>query len=172
MGHCQTKFAKKTGGGEQGADGADADTQFWRFCRGDAIVMFMWLHWGRGHNVPAHCSALLGEDLRFDVGVGNPSACVTPPRSTKAKKGDGDSEFGSALKMIHSFHDNLMSRLPSSVSSGSPPDATVVAAEAKARITSALSSRIQALEAAKKLVVDASGFEEKIKELAKELLAV
>jgi hypothetical protein len=171
MGACQSQFAKKTGGGERGADGADADTQFWKFCRGDAIVMFMWLHWGRGQNVPAHCSALLDESLRMDVGVAS-AACATPPRSTKVRKSDAvaESDFGSAMKMIGSFHDQLLSRVPSSVSSS--PDATVVAAEAKARITTALSTRIQALEEAKKFVSNTAAFDKKIEALIEELLAV
>lgn len=69
MAAVQTAVVKKTGEGEQGADGQDADTSFWKYCRGDLVVMFMWLHWGRGHNVPAHCSALLQDDCIMDVGA-------------------------------------------------------------------------------------------------------
>jgi len=174
MGACQTNFAKKTGGGERGVDGCDVDLQFWRFCRGDPILMFMWLHWGRGHNVPAHCTALLDDDCRLDIGVGS-STCVTPPRTTKNRKNDAvtDTEFGSALKLLGNFQEQLLSRVPSSVSSS---DSSVVAAEAKARITTALTTRIQALEAAKKLVNEnggiATAFSAKIDALVMELLAV
>lgn len=70
MGCIQTRFVKKTGRGEMGHDGADADTVFFTYCRGDLLVMFMWLHWGRGNNVPAHCTAVLDEELRVDIGGG------------------------------------------------------------------------------------------------------
>jgi hypothetical protein len=71
MAGIQTAVVKKTGEGEFGVGGADADSKFWKYCRGDLVVMFMWLHWGRGHNVPAHCSALLPEDCVLDVGAGS-----------------------------------------------------------------------------------------------------
>lgn len=70
MGCIQTRFARKTGGGEMGADGADADTVFFNYCRGDLLVMFLWLHWERGTNVPAHCTAVLEEESRVDIGGG------------------------------------------------------------------------------------------------------
>ena len=68
-GCMQTGFIKKTGNGEMGSDGADADTRFWRYCRGDVLIMFMWLHWQRGHAIPAHCTAVLEGDNAMDVGV-------------------------------------------------------------------------------------------------------
>jgi hypothetical protein len=82
MAAVQTAVVKKTGEGEQGPDGQDADNRFWRYCRGDLVLMFMWLHWGRGHNVPSHCSALLSQDCIMDVGAGASSrstVTVTSP---------------------------------------------------------------------------------------------
>jgi hypothetical protein len=70
MAGIKTAFVGKTGEGEQGTSGADVDTRFWKYCRGDIIIMFMWFHWGRGYNVPAHCSALLPSDCIMDVGAG------------------------------------------------------------------------------------------------------
>ena len=69
MGCVQTRFARKTGGGEMGVDGADADTAFFVYCRGDILVMFLWLHWGRGCNVPAHCTTLLEDQSSLDIGA-------------------------------------------------------------------------------------------------------
>lgn len=77
MAGIQTAVVKKTGEGELGVGGADADTKFWKYCRGDLVVMFMWLHWGRGHNVPAHCSALLDDDCILDVGAGGTTTTTT-----------------------------------------------------------------------------------------------
>jgi hypothetical protein len=89
MGCIQTRFVRKTGRGEMGHDGADADTVFFTYCRGDLLVMFLWLHWGRGNNVPAHCTAVLDEESRVDIGSGkggsnhittSPSTPHTSPR--------------------------------------------------------------------------------------------
>jgi hypothetical protein len=77
MAGIQTAVVKKTGEGELGVGGTDADTKFWKYCRGDLLVMFMWLHWGRGHNVPAHCSALLDDGCRLDVGAGGTTTTTT-----------------------------------------------------------------------------------------------
>jgi hypothetical protein len=65
-----TGFVHKTGNGEMGADGADADGRFFKYCRGDMLIMFMWLHWQRGERIPAHCNALLDSDNVVDIGAG------------------------------------------------------------------------------------------------------
>jgi hypothetical protein len=86
MAACTMQFVKKTGEGERGADNSDIDTRFYKFCHGDLLLMFMWLHWGRGEQVPAHCSALLDEDMGFDTGNSKVNASPnTPPRSAGKK---------------------------------------------------------------------------------------
>ena len=69
MAWCQVHFVTKTGGGTHEADGSGSDSRFWRFCHNDLAVMFMWLHWKRGLDVPSHCSARLEDGLDIGVGV-------------------------------------------------------------------------------------------------------
>jgi hypothetical protein len=65
---CSKNF-NKSGSGQQGIAAVDADTLFWVFCHRDILVMFMWLAWQRGHNLPAHCTIILPEDEMIDIGV-------------------------------------------------------------------------------------------------------
>jgi hypothetical protein len=79
---CQTGFVNKTGGHEGGAAGEDADTKFAKWCHRDPVVLFMWLHWGRGQNVPAHCTAMLAPGSGMDIGV---AAGQPPPPAHKQR---------------------------------------------------------------------------------------
>jgi hypothetical protein len=84
---CMTGFVKKTGNGHGGPAGEDADTQFYNYCHKDPLVMFMWIHWERGTNVPAHCSATLEEGHRMDIGTGSGQgdAGLLSPRHTPSR---------------------------------------------------------------------------------------
>jgi hypothetical protein len=149
MAACMVQFAKKTGEGERGSDNSDIDTRFYKFCHGDMLLMFMWLHWGRGEQVPSHCSALLDEDMSFDTGQHkvNASPC-TPPRSSGKKNGDvgGDMFLSSALKSISSFQDQILGKLgPSSTASCTSLTNSLLPEEVKARTLEALEKKIGVL---------------------------
>ena len=55
----------------------------------------MWLHWGRGRNVPAHCTALLQEGCGVDLGV--PDA-QPPPAGIKQRTSPQKSSFERMLQ--------------------------------------------------------------------------
>ena len=157
---CSSGFVKKTGNGHGGADGADQDTQFWNFCHRDTLVMFMWLHWDRGSNVPAHCTALLADDCSFDIGARHSAPLPAAP-STPRSGGKGNASEARILDAIDrnaTFTDRLLSYLAtspvasSSISSqGRTPDASAEELARASKMT-ALSQQLRALHDAKMLL--------------------
>jgi hypothetical protein len=142
MAACQIQFVKKTGGGEHGVDAADEDNRFWHYVHHDMLLMFMWLHWGRGKDVPSHCSALLEGDHSFDTGLKSLLPPVSSPSRTNRKSGAivQDELLSQATRTVQSVHESILSLM-------SPPspcvNAAVAEAENKAKITAAITARIR-----------------------------
>ncbi len=96
-----TGFVNKTGNGEMGADGSDCDARFFKYCRGDMFIMFMWLHWQRGQRIPAHCNALLDTENIMDVGAGpNLSARGSAPPPSHVNSRTVNSEVHETLQTL------------------------------------------------------------------------
>ncbi len=170
MGACQVQFVKKTGGGDHGADGADEDNRFWHYVHHDVLLMFMWLHWGRGKNVPSHCSALLAEGTSFDTGL-KTSPPVSSPSKTNRKSGALVQEdlLSQAMSTVHSVQESIISLM----SPRSNADKDVVVAENKARITGAITARIRDLQGVvTSNHVTKKQLSDKVDELVLQLLAV
>jgi hypothetical protein len=160
MASIQTRFAKKTGGGEMGTDGADADTVFYTYCRGDLLIMFMWLHFERGTAVQAHCTALLESDARMDIGGLN-KACLThylpdttvagtsSPRKSSSSSGSRtqhrDQQLDAAFSTLSAIAEYLSPAKTQRAGAGDTEDL-------KAKRVAALASRVQSLEIAKNSV--------------------
>jgi hypothetical protein len=177
MAACQVQFVKKTGDGERGADNADIDTRFYKFCHGDLLLMFMWLHWGRGQDVPSHCSALLGDDHSFDTALSQVNASPkTPPRSAGKKNGDvgGEMFLSSALKSISSFQDQVLGKLGPSTPSSTSLTNSLLPEEVKARTLEALERTTVVLRRVRENAADSEKkeFDEKIAAIHREMLAV
>lgn len=101
MAACSTKY-NASGNGAGGLGATDADTKFWYFCHQDLLVMFMWLCWQRGYNIPAHCTSALDACDQIDVG-GLP---LTP--SVPAQKSPGKTGRGSEAHNIQLLQSNLL----------------------------------------------------------------
>lgn len=145
MGHVIVHCVKKTGEGESGGD---ADTRFWKYCYGDALVMFVWLLWDRGHNVPSHCSATLNADDILDVGVTPELAKQQSPGSsskTSASTSSTSSLHG-AIEKFEQVQQSLLAQM-----SAAKNDANVLSQkETRAKDAAALAQTIEALASAKK----------------------
>lgn len=178
MAACTLQFVKKTGEGERGADNADIDTRFHKFRHGDLLLMFMWLHWGRGEHVPSHCSALLDDDMSFDTAHSQVNACPkTPPRSAGKKNGDvgGEMFLSSALKSISSFQEQVLGKLgPPSTASSTSITNSLLPEEVKARTLEALERTTVVLRRVRENAADSEKkeFDEKIAAIYCEMLAV
>ena len=163
MASIQSRFTRKTGSGEMGCDGADADTQFHKYCRGDLLIMFMWLHWQRGTAVPAHCTSLLDADQRLDLGGSKGCTYIPHPHklcdSTLAGTSSPPkvSSSGGARLREQQQLDAAFSTLHNIAAIFSPAKtqsqgSTVSTADSKAKVMGTLAARIQACEVAKKNV--------------------
>ena len=164
MGGIKSAVVHKTGDGEYGVGGTDADTRFWKYCRGDLVVMFMWLHWGRGQNVPAHCSALLAEDCILDVGVG---ACGASSRSTVTSPST-DINIERALNQTEKLTQLLLSQATATV------NVEAAESEHKMRLVTNLAARIQAYISVQKTAEgeNIDKIRQKIADLTSQLLQV
>ncbi len=175
MGACQVQFVKKTGGGDCGADAADEDNRFWHYVHHDVLLMFMWLHWGRGNNVPSHCSSLLDADVSFDTGIrlSNPQPLpLSSPSRTKRHSGASDDLLTEATRTVKSVHESMLT-IMSPLSSRGSADPEVVAAEMKAKLTAAFTSRIRDLQAVADMKPDqADVINTKIDVIVSQLLAI
>jgi hypothetical protein len=176
MAACQVKFVKKTGGGEHGFDASDEDNRFWYYVHRDVLLMFMWLHWGRGKNVPSHCSALLDAETSFDTGNSPKPLLVSSParrnRSGQSGASDHDELLTQATRTVQSVHDSIITFMSPRPQVGTV-DAEVVAAENKAKLTAAFTDRIQNLERVAGIAKDKAGFiKDKIDILVSELLSI
>lgn len=174
MAACQIAFVKKTGGGEHGCDAADEDGRFWHFVHHDPLLMFMWLHWGRGKDVPSHCSALLDADASFDTGVIKTPLKATgssPSKSKKASPSVPDDLLSQATRTAISVQESLLSLM-------SPPacreNSGVVEAESNMKVSAALASRIRDLQSVVSMEstteAQATSLKQKIQALHQQLL--
>jgi hypothetical protein len=165
MASIQSRFTRKTGGGEQGCDGADADTQFYKYCRGDLLIMFMWLHWERGTAVPQHCTSLLNANESLDIGGSksctynpHPNKCCDSTLADTSSPPKGSSSGGSRqreqqqLDAAFSTLSNIASMFSPAKSLSQGSTTTIDPAESKAKQMGTLAARIQAFEVAKKNV--------------------
>ena len=152
MAGIQTRVVKHTGDGEQGADGSDSDTKFWKYCRGDVLVMFMWLHWGRGFNVPSHCSAMLDEDCTLDIGLAeHPRSAGSSSRSTTVTSPSlSSSNLDRVLQKIDDLitspllHNLMNPQVAAQASDVCEAQKVAALADAKSKVVAALAARIQA----------------------------
>ena len=146
MGHVIVHCVKKTGEGESGSD---ADTRFWKYCYGDALVMFVWLLWGRGHNVPSHCSATLNADDMLDVGVTTPELAKQQSPGSSSKTSaitSSTSSLQGAIEKFEQVQQSLLARM-----SAAKNDANVFSQkETRAKDAAALAQTIESLASAKK----------------------
>jgi hypothetical protein len=146
MGHVIVHCVKKTGEGESGGD---ADTRFWKYCHGDALVMFVWLLWGRGHNVPSHCRATLNADEMLDIGVITPDLAKQQSPGSSSKTSASTSSTSSLQGAIEKFEQVQQSLLAQM--SAPKNDANVFSQkETRAKDAAALAQTIEALASAKK----------------------
>jgi hypothetical protein len=146
MGHVIVHCVKKTGEGESGGD---ADIRFWKYCHGDALVMFVWLLWGRGHNVPSHCSSTLdGEDM-LDIGV------ITQEQSPKQSPGSSSktsattsstSSLQGAIEKFEQVQQSLLAQMSAPKNDGN----VLSQKETRAKDAAALAQTMEALVSMKK----------------------
>jgi len=180
MGACSTGFVKKTGNGAGGPDNADQDLRFWNYCHGDVFVMFMWLHWDRGNNVPAHCTTLLNPAHSFDLGAGQTSdvqsSVVAAPVSSRAPQAQHNQLMEMMTRTV-----TLADKMFSAISPQAPPSLPSAYASSLASLSSNsataehmcnIAKKMRALTDAKEMMdaTTRSAAEEKIASLAAELM--
>jgi hypothetical protein len=142
MGHVLVHCVKKTGEGESGAD---ADTRFWKYCHGDALLMFVWLLWGRGHNVPTHCSATLQSDSILDVGARSPDCTkAQSPRSASKTSASTASLLG-AIGKFEQVQQSILAQIASKTDGNAMSEK-----EKRAKEAAALAQTIEAVGSAKR----------------------
>ena len=77
------------------------------------MLMFVWLLWGRGHNVPTHCSATLQSDSILDVGARSPDCTkAQSPRSASKTSASTASLLG-AIGKFEQVQQSILAQIAS-----------------------------------------------------------